>query len=781
MQRTWAATTAMALVLGMGGAAHAQTAAKPETIGEIVVTAQKRSEDIQKVPISIQAFSAKQIENLGVKSSADLGQITPNVDIALPAGAGNQPLIAIRGIGLNDYDTNNAGPNGVYVDEVYLSSPASQTFQTFDLERVEVLKGPQGTLYGRNTSGGAINFISAKPTDSFKADLHAEYSSFNTINVEGAVGGPILPGLDGRIAFVKNNSDGYVDNALTHTKENGADNAAFRAQLLYKPSDQVSVLFNVHGGYVDNRPTEYRHIGDLELSSLGNLALSPPQQPVQCSVADTYAGRCVDLFGYGTPSKFYDGAYNRRQHLKVNSLGAYMRADYTPGKITFTSITAVDHNDKIHPEDSDASPNRLLEINFGVRNNSFTQELRASETEARYNWVAGLYYLHENLLQNQPIFLLLDGDAHVFLPSATTPVTIPGAFDGTAGAFRAFDRNRQITEAYAAYGQGDFAITDKLKAVLGGRVTKEDKSFAYLGSVQFQQGGENNFGPLQQTANSRQAQSNAAFSWRAGLNYDVTRDVLAYASIATGFKSGDFNGSFLSLIPAEIQRQLEPVKPERVIAYEVGIKAALFDHRLIFDLAAFYNDYRAMQVFELVPPVAGGGGLPVNVLDNAQRAHTDGIDLQVVVKPVTGLTLSAQGGLLDTKLDKFLASKSIFQTDYSGNQLPLSPHVSAAFLADYRLPVGQDALDLQVSASYKSHQFFDISNDPYITQDAYWLENARVAWQFPGDRWEVAVFGRNLSGEKYFLDKFDLTSPFGFIQGIMGMPTTVGIEANYRY
>ncbi|MDR3507108.1 MAG: TonB-dependent receptor plug domain-containing protein, partial [Caulobacteraceae bacterium] len=243
----------------IGSLAHAEATppAKSNEIGEVVVTAQKRSENIQKVPISIQAFTAKDIRALGIKSSSDLGQMSPNVDIALPAGAGNQPIIAIRGIGLNDYDTNNAGPNGVYVDEVYLSSPASQTFQTFDLQRVEVLKGPQGTLYGRNSSGGAINFISNKPTDYFTADLHAEYSSFNTFNVLAAVGGPIAPGLTGRIAIVKNDSEGYTTNALTGNKENGANNAAFRAMLEYKPNDQLKVLFNVHGGYVDNRPAEY--------------------------------------------------------------------------------------------------------------------------------------------------------------------------------------------------------------------------------------------------------------------------------------------------------------------------------------------------------------------------------------------------------------------------------------------------------------------------------------------------------------------------------------------
>ncbi|HEY2659418.1 MAG TPA: TonB-dependent receptor [Caulobacteraceae bacterium] len=764
MRKTWFATTAISAALALsGGLAQAQTKPAPESIGEIVVTAQKRSEDIQKVPISIQAFSAKQIQNLGVKSSADLGQITPNVDIALPAGPGNQPIIAIRGIGLNDYDTNNAGPNGVYVDEVYLSSPASQTFQTFDLQRVEVLKGPQGTLYGRNTSGGAINFISAKPTDNFTADAHVEYSSFNTINVEGAVGGPLASGLDGRIAFVKNNSDGYVNNALTGTKENGQNNAAFRAMLQWKPSDKLTLLFNVHGGMVDNRPTEYRHIGDLDPATLGNAT------PTQCSVAATYADQCTDLFGYGTPSKFYDGAYNRRQHLKVNSLGTYLRADYTSGSITYTSITAFEHNDKIHPEDSDASPNQLLEINFGVRSNTFTQEFRASQTGDRFNWVAGAYYLHENLVQNQPIFILLGGD---------TVFGAPGALDGVA--FQAFDNNRQVTDAYAAYGQGEYSITDKLKIVLGGRYTDEQKSFRYVGAVQFQEGGEGNFGPLLPTADSHQSLTDSAFSWRAGLNYNLTSSVLTYVSVATGFKSGDFNGSFLSLEPAEIARQLQPVAPEKVTAYEVGIKGAFLDHRLIVDLAAFYNDYTGMQVFELVPPVLQGG-LPVNVLDNAQKAHTDGIDLQVIAKPVTGLTLSAQVGLLETKLDKFLPEKSTVQLDYSGNQLPLSPHTSASFIADYKLPLGENAVDLQFSASYKSHQFFDISNDPYTTQNAYWLENVRVAYQFKDDRWEVAAFVRNLSGQKYFLDAFDLTSPFGLIQGIMGAPETVGIEANYRY
>ncbi|MHB8531016.1 MAG: TonB-dependent receptor, partial [Caulobacteraceae bacterium] len=363
-----------ALGLAAPPASAATAEAAPTQVETLVITAQKRSENIQDVPISVQAFSAKDIQALGIKSSIDVGQVTPNVDIALVAGPGNQPIITMRGIGLNDYDTNNAGPNGVYVDEVYLSAPASQSFQTFDLDRIEVLKGPQGTLYGRNTSGGLINFITAKPTDFVSGNLHAEYSSFETFQVEGALSGPLSPTLDGRIAFVENHSRGYFHNDLTGGPENGYQNYGARVMLQWKPTSDLSFLLNVHGGQVNNRVTEYRHIGDYQPGTQGSAA------PVQCSVADTYAGKCVDLFGYGTPPGFYEGSFNRNDHLKINSLGGYLRTDWSPGPVTFTSITAFEHNDKIHPEDSDASPDRLLEINFGVRSNTFTQEYRISHS-----------------------------------------------------------------------------------------------------------------------------------------------------------------------------------------------------------------------------------------------------------------------------------------------------------------------------------------------------------------------------------------------------------------
>jgi iron complex outermembrane receptor protein len=747
------------LLLGAELAVGQTTAASSDdtALETVVVTAQRKSEDIQTVPISIQAFTGKDIVELGIRNSSDIGQFTSNVEIALPAGAGNQPLISIRGIGINDYDTNNAGPNGVYLDEVYLSAPASQTFSTFDLQGIEVLKGPQGTLYGRNTSGGAVNIVTVKPSDEFSANFHADYGTFNTANIEGAVGGPLTPTLDGRIALSVNRSDGYMNNLLTGNKENGAGNYAARGMLLFKPTDSLRILVNLHWGQVDNRPTEYRHIGTLN-----------PVTGAVCSVAQTYAGKCVDLFGYGTPANFYDGEFNRQQHLDVNNSGGYVRADYDTGVLDLTSISAIEYNDKLHPEDTDGAPDQMLDINFGVRSTNYSQELRAAQTREQYNWVTGAYFLHEDLYQNQPLSAFLGGD---------TVFHAPGAFDGIA--FQAFDDSRQTTNAYAAFGQGEYKFTDKLKLILGGRFTEEHKSFHYDGSIEYQEGGEGHFGSVIPVADTSERLNDSAFSWRAGLNYNFTPDVLAYGSVATGFKSGDFNGSFLSTTPAEIARQLIPVAPEKVTAYEIGIKTSLFDRHVIFNAAAFYNDYRDMQVFVLAPGI--DGGLPINVLDNAKKAHTDGLDLTLIVKPTAAFTATVQAGVLEARLDQYVSNRDVSQPDYSGNQLPMAPHLSGSIMLDYKIPLPSGALDLQANANYKGHIFFDVSNDPYTTQSGYWLENMRLAYTFSGGHWEAAAYVHNLSDQQYYTDKGDLTSPFGFIEANVGVPRTFGAEMNWRY
>jgi iron complex outermembrane receptor protein len=532
--------------------------------------------------------------------------------------------------------------------------------------------------------------------------------------------------------------------------------------LLWKPIDNLKVLFNMHAGQVNNRPTEYRHIGTFDPTTFTTAG-----GPFPCTnVAQIYGGGCVDLFGYGTPSNFYDGAYNRQQHLRVTTAGSYVRVDYDAGILDFTSISAIDYNNKLHPEDTDTSPNRLLEINYGVRSTNYSQEFRVAQNRDRYNWVAGAYYLHEKLHQDQPLFFGLDGD---------TIVGVPGAFDGIA--FAAYDVSQQSTDASALFGQGEYFIFDQLKLIVGARVTDEHRTFDYDGSIQYQQGGEDHFGPILPVGSAHESLQNSAFSWRTGLNYNFTKDIMAYVSVATGFKAGDFNGSFLSLVPSEIAFQLQPVKPEHVKTYEIGLKSTLLNRHLLFDGSVFYNDYRELQVFELINVP---GNLPVNDLLNAPKAHTMGADLQLTVKPLSGLSATVQLGVLQAKVDQSNANAAAALSSFSGNQLPLAPHITASAFIEYRVPLGEAALNLQANANYKSHVFFDVYNDPLIQQSGYWIGNLRASYEF-NKNWEIGAYVHNVANKEYYSDKFDLTSTFGFIQGIVGTPRMAGIEFNWRY
>lgn len=736
-------------------------------VDDIVVTAQKRSERVQDVPITIQVLTRRDTQKLGVKSTTDIAQFVPNVTIGLPGGVGNQPVIVIRGIGVNDFNANNSGPNGLYLDEVYLSAPAVQSSPVFDVERIEVLKGPQGTLFGMNTSGGAISLTTVKPSDAFSADASAEVSSYGTVRLEGALGGPILDGVDGRLAVVRTTSDGFMHNLLLDRRENGVDNLAIRGALRFEPAGNFSLLVNAHWNRVDNRPAEYRHIGTFAPGTQGDPA------PTVCSVAQTNAGRCVDLFGYGTPAGFYDGQFNRSAHLRLNNIGGFVRAEYDLKNIVLTSLSSVETSTKRFPEDSDASPDRLLEIDPNVDSWTYTQEFRASLNTPRFKASAGVYGLYEILKQDQILRLFQDFDKYggFGVPAG------PGSGDFIASIIS--DRSRQRTKSYAAYAQADYRLLPRLQLTLGGRISKQDRSFDYVGDAAVQDGGQDSYTPPIPTANVSRSESNTAFSYRVALNYQPVQDIHACASIASGYKAALFNGGFLSTVPAEIDLQLQPVRPERVTAYEAGIKAGLFDRRLTIDASLFYNDYHDLQVYVLVPGVAGG--LPVSVLDNAPQAHTEGLDLSIAARPFRGLTINGQLGLLRTRLDTFVADRDVSAPDYSGNRLPLAPRTSGLVSVDYQHPLFGGVVDLTYAGSYKGQQFFDVSNDPYASQDGYWIHDARISFSPHGGRFEIAAYVRNFTDRQYYAYKFNLTQPLGFIQAIVGTPRSAGLQLTARF
>jgi iron complex outermembrane receptor protein len=748
------------------------TSSEPQATGvaQVTVTAQRRAQNIQEVPESVQAISSQQIAETGIKSTQDLGQITPNVTIISPIGAGNQPLITIRGIGLNDFDTNNAGPNGVYVDDIYLSAPGTQNFEIFDISQVQILKGPQGTLYGRNTSGGALLFTSNRPTDTFTADLHGEYGNYNTLELMAAVGGPIAPGLDGRIAAVVNHSDGYTQNTLTNSKYDNVQNEAIRLQLQYEPNDKLKLYFNTTVGYLANHPEPYGHIGVFVPGTQNTPS------PTLCTPAQAFAGGCVDLYGYGTPP-FWKGAYAETKNLTNLAAITQLRADYKAGPVTLTSISSWQHDKKFHPEDTDGDPLNLIRATYGVRSDTYTQEFRAAQNERNFNWVAGAYYLHETLKQNQPLSLFFDGD----LGGGFGIPPGPGAFDGIAQIVQ--NHSRQVTDTAAVFAQGDYTW-DKLTLTLGGRYTWERKTFLYAQSSQFQNGGRGNYDPPTDIITPpQQGESASNVTYRVALKYQITDQAQVYGSVSTGFKSGGFNGSFLSNDPNQVLIQLRPIKPEEVTAYEIGEKATFFDHRLTLNTAVFYNAYSNEQVFATVLTtltLANGDVVPIQalILGNIKSSHTDGAEFQITAVPIDGLTIDLEPALLQTKVDKGVFPGG---ANFTGNQLANAPKFTFTAVINYRLmlPNG-DGINFHWNSNYRSHYWFDSTNDPYIQQNGYWLHNLNIDYE-SHQHWVAGVFIRNIANEKYDLTSSDISAPFGFLEPVEGPPRMFGVELSYHY
>ena len=749
-----------AMALFCAGAAYAQAVDDVTTVEDIVVTAQKREQSLQSVPVAVTAYTGETMQNLGVKSSSDIASVVPNVEIGLPGGEGNQPLIYIRGVGLSDTSSNNAGPNGVYVDEVYVSSPGAQTFQIFDLERVEVLKGPQGTLYGRNATGGAINFISAKPTDEFTAKAMLSYGSFDTVTGEAAVGGAVNDAVRVRLAASGARSDGYIRNDLTGGRENGKGYFALRGLMAVDFSENLDALFSLHGGRVDVRAPQYRSLGVLD-----------PATGAPCAITAIQAGACGNVLGYVSPSSFYRGAYDRREKLEVENWGASARFNWNLGEVTLTSITAYDYNDKIHREDTDASPLALMAIDYGVRSHTFTQEVRLSGKGERTDWVAGAYYLSETLKQNQTVDLFRE--LRVLTPGGGADP----AGDSTGGAPVLFARalNTQKTEAAALFGQIEYAITPQLRATVGARYNYEEKQFSAAGRFEDALIGGTPIpgGVLPLYAFDQNAKFENA-SFKLGLDYDLAERVMVYGSVSTGFKSGGFNGGFLSFDPIEAARQAQPFDEETLTAYEAGLKSTLLEGRVRLNAAAFYYDYKDLQLYTLV----NTGALPLQLLDNAADATIYGAEVELVAKPVQHLDVTMNLGLLDTKIEDFVSAGA----NFSGNRLALSPKVTFSGVASYEIPLpnASAAVVLQSSVSYRSSQFFSADNDPLLSQDGYWLVGGRIALRSDDGRWEAAVFGRNLTAERYVNYAVDL-SDFGFIEQNIGEPRMFGLEFKVAY
>lgn len=724
---------------------------------ELIVTAQKRSESVQDIPISVSAYSDEQLKSLGIYETSDLGQFVPGLEIGNSSGEGSQLIFFLRGAGLNDFNTNNAGPVGLYSDEVYVSSPALSPFQLFDAERIEILKGPQGTIYGRNTTGGAIKFITKKPTRKTKVEGGWRIGNYGASTVEGSVSGALTDTVSARVAITKDDSDGFGTNLLDGSDTNSVDTGAYRGLLLIEPSDNLSVLLNVHGARVDSLGSSFSPLGTLD-----------PNTGEVCSDARVAANQCVDLLGYQSPDNELDGNYNAVDDIRLRSSGAYAEVNYEFNDITFTSVTAYDELERSLPEEADASPASLLSINYGVDSETLSQEFRLTGSTAKLDWLAGAFYLEEDINQNQT------ADLFRTFRQFTGGLADPSGSITGAPIFFARALNNQHLETFALYGQGSYQLNDKLALTFGLRYTDESRTFD--GSAQSEEPGDSGLVIVPAYSFSGLETSSDALSYRSAIEYKASNTSLIYASVSRGFKSGGFNGGFLDLDLELARRQLEPYDPEFLTAYEVGFKSDFLDSRLRVNGAIFYNDFKDLQVFSQI----NSGNLPLLVLDNASDAESSGVEIDVAAILAEGLTFNVNATFIDSQLKEFVSEDT--GENFSGNRIAQTPETSvSAILAYERGLFNGGKLNAQTSLAYKDDLFFTTENNPLVGQEAYTLVNARLGYTIPSETWTVTAFINNLTDERYKTNVSDIRDITASYVNTYGLPRTYGVEVSFNF
>jgi len=679
--------------------------------------------------------------DLGITQSEQLGQFVPGLEIQTPNGEGSQLTVFLRGAGLQDFNTNNSGPIGIYADEVYLSSPGLTTFDIFDLDRVEVLKGPQGTLYGRNTTGGAIKFISNTPTEQLSGHAKVRLENFGGTSLEGAISGSIAENVHGRFAVSKNDSDGYGTNLLDNSDTNGIDTLAYRGFLDVEFKNNLTLRLNVHGGENNSQTAATSPLG---LTSDGSTP---------CPPAIVATGQCVNVFGYRSPDDVFTGSYNNLPDTSLKANGGYVELDWVGENIEFTSITAYDKLDRTLFEETDGSPNSLVEITFGIESETISQELRLTGKIDRLTWLAGAFYLTEDLDQNQTIDLFRD--LRPLIGGGSDPL---GQLTGAPILF-ARSLNSQKIDTFALFGQATYDLSNALSLTLGARFTDEDREFSALGN------------PFPVYSDPDLTTSASETSWRVALDYTLSEDVLSYMSAARGFKSGGFNGGFLSLNQEESSRQLQPYDAEFVTAYELGIKSELAEGKVRVNAALFYNDFEDLQVFTQI----NTGTTPLLVLDNAASAEAYGAELEVIATPASGWTIGVNVALTESELINPVENSA------SGNEIANTPKTAATAIVryDHQLANG-NALNAQIATSYRSETATNTGAglSSFLGSTEYTLTNARIGYEM--GNWSFAAFINNLSNEEY-ITSLTVLSDFSFAQRFYGEPRTYGVEVMYDF
>ena len=738
---------ALAAALSTQSVAHAQEDQEAR-LGPVTVTARKVEESLQDTPVSVTAASGAELEAREINSSQDLGRLAPNLVITQGTGvSGNASAGAyfIRGIGQVDFLLNTDPGVGVYVDGVYVARSMGSILDLIELDRVEVLRGPQGTLFGRNTIGGAVNLVSKAPTEDFSASVKGTVGSFERGEVQGSVNGQLADGVMVRLSGLYRDREGWVDRITDGSTLGAEETFATRASLRFVPTDALTIDLDLDYASTDGTSAPFNVVEvneTAQFASFHNGALvGPPCVPPPGSLGNP---SCFNSQWVATDLYEEQGTDNSKTELEV--FGASLIAEYEiNANLTLKSITGYRETTALGNRDGDHTPILIQNTKDTWDHEQFSQELEfiGNGFEGRLDWLVGLYYFEEK------------GTNLNFVTFPVVSFQSGGSVDN---------------DNVAMFGQATYDLTDRLSVTAGLRWTDETKRFLPDQFVTtdptglFPPGSVPGFRLVPYTESSVDFEEVTPM---ANLAYDWTDNFMTYVTYSEGFKSGGFT-----------QRIFPPLgeppafDPEYVESYEAGFKYEASNGRFRLNGAAYSTDYSDLQVQVLV------GVQPLT--SNAAGAEIKGFELEFEALPVEHLLLTGGLGYTDgkyTELEDSVLALGIAKE----NAFAQVPEWTGSLSASYEVETGHGSLLPRLDVSYQSESYMDAVNTASLKQDAYALINASVAFRPLNASWEFKVFGKNLTDEEYFVGGFaDLTDQ-GYAEAAIGRSAEWGVSLSMDF
>ncbi|MFA5630157.1 MAG: TonB-dependent receptor [Porticoccaceae bacterium] len=713
---------------------------------EIIVTAQRRAQNLQDVPIAVSAITSSVAEKIGVIDISSMKQMVPGFTFNRQ-GAGAQPFV--RGVGNPSTVIGNEPSVALYVDDQYLPTSYAAIYEFNNIDSIEVLKGPQGTLFGRNATGGVVHVHTRNPTHETTASVDIGLANHDTTKVQfyGSTGltDTVAVNLAG---YYKDQADGWGTNVMTGDDLQTEESWGVRGKMLIEPDDSLSILLSAsHNDIESDIGMAHRVV----MGYYGRDGIRPE---------DAGAG-------------FYDGNTPNNQYYTVefSSLSAKVSKDFD--HLRLVSITGYANAETYNDYDISASHNAFLVANYSQDSESWTQEFQVlSPEDALVDWIVGGYYLHEV------------ADYRAIYSGAAFGGVNQQTGDGTG-----------TTDSYSAFAQATFEMVPDMNMTIGLRYTRDERELSEAGGT---------FGPLggAPVVIAGPFSSNESFTsvtGRFSIDYQFTEDFMGYIAYNRGFKSGVYSlGSYNSSSAGP----LDPVEPEELNAYSIGFKSTWADNRVRLNAEAFFYDYSNIQVQNNLP--TGGGSRIVN----GGEATIQGVEADLTLNPVDNLVLSAGFVALDSEYDSFktgptyfplppndqiaIPSGCAFSTyptgagpsaergcDLDGNELLQAIPFTSTLSAIYTIPTDVGFFDLALSWAYTDDYFFEPHNEKWVQQDAFSLVNASVKWTAPNEKFDVRIWGNNLTDEEYYA--YMANSATSGPKGAPAAPLTYGITLGLRY